>query len=262
MDDKTKKYILIGAVVLVVLYFVWKNSQKGSQSQEEASMQQAANALTGNMATTGNASAVSKSAEDEEYQNLLDQLETLNGGKLPAGATSYTAAQLKTKIKEIEALQKAWLEYAEAEENESIQKDLATLMEEGRDTVAKIQQLTTEVKTRNQKERLKGLLDAFITTCNNYGDIWNPAGAKRQEWDTATLSKIMALPDSDLKVLSDMVKARKNDLNYPDNYSAVKSRFYCRTSLYSAIPSGTLCSYRTGASVAQEFRKKMQSKGY
>ena len=262
MDDKTKKYILIGAVVLVVLYFVWKNSQKGSQSQEDASMQQAASALSQDMPTIGTASERQRSEEDEEYQSLLRKYSELCGGKLPKGATDYSTNMLKDQIKAVEALQKAWLEYAKAEENESIQKDLATLMDSGVNTVALIQQLTSEVKARYQKERLKGLLDAFITTCNNYGYIMNPAGAKRQEWDTSTLIKIMALPDSDLKVLSNMVKERKNELDYPDNYSALKSRYYCRTSLYLAIPSGTLCSYRTGASVAQEFRKKMQSKGY
>lgn len=263
MDDKKKKYIIIGAVVLVVLYFVWKNSQSGEdESKENLSNRQAARMATKDMSTVGTSSAVAKSAEDEEYQNLLDELKRVNNNELPAGATSYTAAQLRQKIKEIKALRDAYNQYAAEEDNEANQLTYEQLQDQNRGTVDDIIQLINEVKQRKQTERLQELLEAFIKTCNNYGSIWHPAGAAQQAWDTSTLKQIMALSDSELKQLNSMVKARAKDLRYPDNYSALDYRFYERTSLSNAIPNGTLCSYRSYSSVAQEFKKNMADRGF
>lgn len=264
MDDKKKKYIIIGAVVLVVLYFVWKSSQSGedTESSEEKASRQIASKFTNNMATIGTSVAVVKSQEDEEYQMLLDELQTLSGGKLPAGATSWSTNELKTKVKELKTLEQAYLAYAAAEEDESKQMEFSELYEKGYDTLGKIQQLTREVTVRNQQERLSKLLEAFRKTCNNYGSIWHPAGAAQQTWDTSTLKEIMALPDSDLKVLNNMVKEHSDEFYYPDNYSALNYRYYKRTSLSNAIPNGTLCSYRSGSSVAQEFKKNMSDRDF
>ena len=263
MDDKKKKYIIIGAVVLVVLYFVWESSQSGEdESSESNSLKKAAESLNSGLASVGTAVGVQKTAEDEEYQNLLQELKTLNGGVLPSGATTLTTAQLKTQIKNVKALQEAYLKYADEETDESKQLTMEQLQEQGTGTLAAIQQLTREVEQRKQTERLQELLEAFIKTCNNYGSIWHPAGAAQQTWDTSTLKQIMALSDSELKQLNSMVKARCKDLRYPDNYSALDYRYYERTSLSNAIPNGTLCSYRSGSSVAQEFKKNMADRGF
>ena len=266
MDDKKKKYIIIGAVVLVVLYFVWKNSQSDEDGgSESSSIKKAAESLNSpyhRLATVGTAVGVQKTAEDEEYQNLLQELKTLNGGVLPSGATTLTSAQLKTQIKNVKALQEAYLKYADEETDESKQLTMEQLQEQGKGTLAAIQQLTREVEQRKQTEHLQELLEAFIKTCNNYGSIWHPAGAAQQTWDTSTLRQIMALSDSELKQLNSMVKARSKDLNYPDNYSALSYRYYERTSLSNAIPNGTLCRYRSGSSVAQEFKKNMADRGF
>ncbi len=263
MDDKKKKYIIIGAVVLVVLYFVWKSNQNSEDDGSEGkSLKKAAESLNSGLATVGTAVGVQKTAEDEEYQNLLQELKTLNGGVLPSGATTLTTAQLKTQIKNVKALQEAYLKYADEETDESKQLTMEQLQEQGKGTLAAIQQLTREVEQRKQTEHLQELLEAFIKTCNNYGSIWHPAGAPQQTWDTSTLRQIMALSDSELKQLNSMVKARSKDLNYPDNYSALSYRYYERTSLSNAIPNGTLCKYRSGSSVAQEFKKNMADRGF
>lgn len=261
MDDKKKKYLIIGLIVVVVLYFLLKN--KGSdESSEQSSIRKAAESLNSGLATVGTATGVQKTAVDEEYQNLLQELKTLNGGVLPSGATTLTSAQLKTQIKNVKALQDAYLSYADAETNEAQQLTMEQLQEQGKANVNAIMQLTREVEQRKRTEHLKELLEAFIKTCNNYGSIWHPAGAAQQTWDTSTLKQIMALSDAELKELNSMVKARCKDLRYPDNYSALDYRYYERTSLSNAIPNGTLCSYRTGASVAKEFKQKMADKGF
>lgn len=104
---------------------------------------------------------------------------------------------------------------------------------------------------------LKTLLESFIATCNDYG---NSATAASHPWDTKTLKEIMALPTNDLVRLNSMFKAAAA-CTYSDNYGAVKSKYYTRTSLSDAIPAGTRCEKRTGASTAFAFKEKMESLG-
>lgn len=260
-----KKKILIIAGVAIVLYLLFRNSgSSGTKDETEAgnAFSNAANALTSGLSTVATAASVQKSQEDEEYQNLLAEYKRLNGGTLPRGATSLTYAQLQTAIKSLKDLQTAIYNYYEIEDNEDLQLTADQLAAKGIDTVEEVNSLINEVKARQSDEYLTNLLDKFIKTCNNYGSIWNPAGASRQGWDVSTLREIMALSDSDLKKLSNKFAKRTKECNYPDNYSALNYRYYERTSLSIAIPSGTLCSYRSGSSVAKEFRKNMEERGY
>ncbi|MGM9745830.1 MAG: hypothetical protein ACI392_00155 [Paludibacteraceae bacterium] len=104
---------------------------------------------------------------------------------------------------------------------------------------------------------LETLCKLFIATCNDYGDS---ASAYKHPWDTTTLKTIMALPKDDLVRLNAMFKAAAA-CTYSDNYGAVKSKYYTRTSLSDAIPAGTRCKKRTGASTAEAFKEKMESLG-
>ncbi len=104
---------------------------------------------------------------------------------------------------------------------------------------------------------LETLCKLFIDTCNDYG---NSASAYKHPWDTTTLKTIMALPKDDLVRLNAMFKAAAA-CTYSDNYGAVKSKYYTRTSLSDAIPAGTRCKKRTGASTAFAFKEKMESLG-
>lgn len=104
---------------------------------------------------------------------------------------------------------------------------------------------------------LETLCKLFIDTCNDYG---NSASAYKHPWDTTTLKTIMALPKDDLVRLNAMFKAAAA-CTYSDNYGAVKSKYYTRTSLSDAIPAGTRCEKRTGASTAFAFKEKMESLG-
>ena len=104
---------------------------------------------------------------------------------------------------------------------------------------------------------LETLCKLFIATCNDYG---NSASAYKHPWDTTTLKTIMALPKDDLVRLNAMFKAAAA-CTYSDNYGAVKSKYYTRTSLSDAIPAGTRCEKRTGASTAFAFKEKMESLG-
>lgn len=261
-----KKKILIIAGVAVVLYLLlFRNSSGSSRSKDETeagnAFSNAANALTSGLSTVATAAAVQKSAEDEDYQNLLSEYKRLNGGTLPRGATSLTHSQLETAIKSLKDLQKAINEYYEIEDD-AVQMTAEQLSLKGIDTVEEVNTLINEVKARQLDEHLTDLLNAFIKTCNNYGSIWNPAGASRQQWDVSTLRAIMGLSNSDLKKLSDKFKKRTNECKYPDNYSALNYRYYERTSLSAAIPTGTLCNYRSGSDVAREFRQNMIDRGY
>ena len=256
-----KKKILIIAGVAIVLYLLFRNSgSSGTKDETEAgnAFSNAANALTSGLSTVATAASVQKSQEDEEYQNLLAEYKRLNSGTLPRGATSLSYSQLQIAIKSLKDLQTAINNYYEIEDDEHEKKpeELATY------TVEQVSRLINEVKARQLDEHLTDLLNAFIKTCNNYGSIWNPAGASRQVWDESTLRAIMALSDSDLKKLSNKFKKRTNECKYPDNYSALNYRYYERTSLSAAIPTGTLCSYRGGSATAKEFRQNMLDRGY
>ena len=260
-----KKKILIIAGVAIVLYLLFRNSgSSGTKDETEAgnAFSNAANALTSGLSTVATAASVQKSQEDEDYQNLLAEYKRLNGGTLPRGATSLTYSQLQTAIKSLKDLQTAINNYYEIEDNEDLQLTADQLALKGIDTVEEVNTLINEVKARQLDEYLTDLLNAFIKTCNNYGSIWNPAGARRQVWDESTLRAIMALSDSDLKKLSNKFKKRTNECKYPDNYSALNYRYYERTSLSAAIPTGTLCGYRGGSATAKEFRQNMLDRGY
>lgn len=199
MDDKKKKYIIIGAVVLVVLYFVMKNS--GEESSESSSLRKAAESLNSGLATVGTAVGVQKTAEDEEYQNLLQELKTLNGGVLPSGATTLTSAQLRTQIKNVKALEEAYLKYADEETDESKQLTMEQLIEQGKGTLAAIQQLTREVEQRKQDEWLTGICNRFIASAKNNGDggsCWK----KAQAWDENVLNEMLALTTAEKKRLN------------------------------------------------------------
>ncbi|MGM9745832.1 MAG: hypothetical protein ACI30H_02590 [Paludibacteraceae bacterium] len=116
----------------------------------------------------------------------------------------------------------------------------------------------TSVTVEADESELDELCEKFIKTCNNYGKVLHPGGASKYPWDTTTLKTIMALPKDDLVRLNAMFEAR-GACTYPDNYSS--SKYIMRTSLSDAIPEGTLCKYRTGASTAEAFKEKMESLG-
>lgn len=116
------------------------------------------------------------------------------------------------------------------------------------------------VTVEADESELDELCEKFIKTCNNYGKVSNPGGANKYPWDTTTLKTIMALPKDDLVRLNAMFKAAAA-CTYSDNYGAVKSKYYTRTSLSDAIPAGTRCQKRTGASTAFAFKEKMESLG-
>lgn len=261
-----KKKILIIAGVAIVLYLLYRSSASSSsgsddETQADNAFSNAANKLASGISAVATATSVQKNAEDEAYQDLLAEYKRLNGGSLPRGATSLTYSQLETAIKSLKELQKAINSYYEIEDD-SVQMSAEQLAAKGIDTVEEVTTLINEVKARQLDEHLTDLLNAFIKTCNNYGSIWNPAGARRQQWDVSTLRAIMGLSDSDLKKLSNKFKKRTSECKYPDNYSALDYRYYERTSLSAAIPTGTLCSYRSGSDVAKEFRQNMIDRGY
>ena len=199
MDDKKKKYIIIGAVVLVVLYFVWKNGQSSEDDgSESTSLKKAAESLNSGLATVGTAVSVQKSAEDEEYQNLLLELKTLNGGYMPAGATTMNTAQLRQQIKNVKALKEAYLNYANEETDESQQLTMQQLQEQDRATVDDIIQLTNEVKQRKMDEKLTDICQRFIASAKNNGNggsCWKQA----QAWDESVLNEMLLLTTEEKK---------------------------------------------------------------
>lgn len=260
-----KKKIIVVIAVVVVLYLLYKNSLSSGNKSEDG--QQSSNAISGisnslasTVSTIATASHVNKNAEDEYYQDLLAEYRRLNGGSLPRGATSLTAGQLENEIKALKKLNEAINTYYEIEDN-NIQMSAEELKEKGIDTFEEVQSLINEVRNRQKNEELKRILDAFITTCNNHGDIWNPAGAKRFPWDKSVLAEITALNQSDTVALNKMFQLRKEECKYPDNYSAVSSRYRVRTSLSDAIPTGTLWHYRPNKDEADKFRKEMEKRG-
>ncbi len=253
--DKSK-ILFVGAIVIVVLLlYLNKNKSTKSADEEEAdnAFSNISDKLTSGIGTITSASSVSKTVEDEEYQNLLIEYKRLNGGILPPGATSLTTAQLQSAVKSLEKLNNAINQYYEIE-SDDVQLSAEQLAEKGIDTVEEIQSLINETKARQKKEYLTGLCTKFITTCNNFGDIWNPAGAK--SWDTSILNEIMTLSLSDTQQLNRIFRDRA-ECKYPENFSAGQKYWTVRTSLSNAIPTGTLNTYRKGASTAKAFKQEM-----
>ena len=84
-----------GFLIVVLLLYLNKNKSTKSADEEEAdnAFSNISDKLTSGIGTITSASSVSKTVEDEEYQNLLIEYKRLNGGILPPGATSLTTAQ-------------------------------------------------------------------------------------------------------------------------------------------------------------------------
>lgn len=254
-----QKILFIGVVVIVILLLYFNRDKSTKSADEEAADGAFSNLggkLTSGVSPIASANNVVKSVEDEEYQNLLMEYKRLAGGTLPAGAASLTSAQLKTAIESLKKLNSAINEYYELEDDDK-QLSSEALIASGKDTVEEIQSLIAEVKVRKKTEYLISLCDRFIATCNGFGDIWNPAGAKA--WDISVLNEIIALSTADTQQLNRMFADRKA-CKYPENFSALKKYWTTRTSLSNAIPTGTLNTYRKGASTANTFKAEMQKR--
>lgn len=256
-----KKILFLAAFFIVITLLLFKKSGDSNESADEKEAGEAfsnlSDKLTSGLGSIGSASSTTKTVEDEEYQNLLLEYKRLAGGTLPAGATSLTTAQLKTAVKSLEKLNTAINQYYEIEDD-SVQLSSEQLADKGIDTVEEVQRLIKETQARQLKEKLTKLCEAFITTCNSYGDIWNPAGAK--QWDVSTLNQIINLTVSETQELNKIFQSKKGQCNYPENFSATKKYYTVRTSLSNAIPTGTLNTYRTGASTANKFREEMKKR--
>ncbi len=175
-----KKIIIIIAIVAVVLYVLYSgNSSSGDSSNDEQQAGKAAADLIGR-ATSGvynivAATSVTKSQDDEEYQNLLAEYKRLNGGVLPYGATSMTYAQLQTAIKSLKELKEAISRYYEIEDDQ-VQMSAEQLTAKGYDTVEEINQLIKEVKDRQRREKwddrkkyIQNLVNAYYDNMTNVG---------------------------------------------------------------------------------------------
>lgn len=196
-----KKKILIIAGVAIVLYLVYRSMTEGSSGDNKAekSVESAVNKLTSGMAVVATASSVNKTAEDEEYQNLLAEYKRLNGGTLPAGATSLTTAQLKTAIKSLKELVEAINNYYEIEDD-SVALTREQLAANEIDTVEEVNTMITQTKDRQRKEKwqkrasyIKDLVNAFYDNMTNVGTWLGDC----KGYDTQTFSSLIDLPKNE-----------------------------------------------------------------
>ena len=201
--DAKKKYIIIGIVVLVVvivLIYLLKGNNGEDEDKAGDAYNKVAKRMTGSDSEIANSSAVIKSDEDEEYQNLLIEYENLNGGDLPAGSKGLTAEGLRMKIKTLKALKAAYIEYYKVETDETKQLSSEELSEKYT-TAEDVYALISEVKERLTKERLTVLCKNFITNAKNNGgggSCWVKACA----WDETVLQEMLLLTDAEKKVFN------------------------------------------------------------
>ena len=196
-----KKKILIIAGVAIVLYLLYRSMTEGSgdEAQSGKAISRAVDNLTSGLSTVATAASVNKTVEDEEYQNLLAEYKRLNGGTLPAGATSLTTAQLKTAIKSLKELLEAINNYYEIEDD-AVQLSADQLAAKGIDTVEEINTLITQTKDRQRKEKwqkrasyIKDLVNAYYNNMTNVG-TWL---ADCKGYDTQTFSSLIDLPKNE-----------------------------------------------------------------
>lgn len=246
----SKKYIIIGVVIVIVVayYLLTKNKGTGNPVQD------AINGNAGKLSNLTGANQVavtddSISPEDLEYNELVNEYKQ-KYRRSPE--PSWTISQLKKRIAEYDEINKAINQYYAIEGEQSKTEDDLSNMS--------LQEIQREIQKEQEKvdeANLKKLLDRFVATCLNFGSVWNPAGAKNKAWDKTVFNEILNLSSTNLKKLNNMVGTRKDELYYPENYSALKSYWRKRSSLADAIPTGTMRTYRTGASAAKTFRDEM-----
>lgn len=245
-----KKYIIIGVVIVIIIayYLLTKNKKTGDAVQD------AINSNTGSLSslTSANKTAVtddSISPEDLEYNELVNEYKQ-KYRRSPD--PSWTISQLEKRIEEYDEINDAINQYYAIEGEQSKTEDDLSKMS--------LQEIQREIQKEQEKideANLKKLLDRFVATCLNYGKVSNPAGAAKKTWDQTVFNEILSLSSTNLKKLNNMVGTRKDELYYPENYSALKAYWRKRTSLADAIPTGTMCTYRAGASAAKAFRNEM-----
>ena len=181
-----KKYIIIGVVIVIVVayYLLTKNKGTGNPVQD---------AINGNAGNLGNLTGANKAAvtddsispEDLEYNELVNEYKQ-KYRRSPE--PSWTISQLKKRIAEYDEINKAINQYytLEGEQSKS-EEDLSKMS---------LQEIQREIQKEQEKideANLKKLLDRFIATCNNFGSVWNPAGAANKAWDQSVFNEILNL---------------------------------------------------------------------
>lgn len=255
-----KKILIIGVVVaiIVIYYLLTKKRETGNPVQ---------NAIDGNVGNLSSLTGTNKAAvtddsispEDLEYNELINEYKQ-KARRSPD--PSWTISQLKNRISEIDEINKAVSEYYALEGEQSKTEDELSNMsiQEIQREIQREQEEIQREQEKKDEEYLKNLLERFIATCNDHGGIWNPAAAKGKQWDITVFNEIKSLNDTNLKKLNNMVASNSKRLCYPENYSATKKYWIERKSLAKAIPTGTLCTYRTNASAAKAFRDEMNKR--
>lgn len=245
-----KNKIIIGVIAIVVVIYLLSRKKTGDPLSEviDSNTNQLSNLMTANRTAVTDDSI---SEEDMEYNELVNEYKAKYRKKPDA---SWTITQLKNRIKEYDEIQKAIKVYHEFDGEQKSIEELSKM------SLSEINLLIQNEKEKEDEKHLKNLLELFVSTCNNYGSIWNPAGAKNKPWDATTLKQIRDLSDKNLRKLNSMVLSVQDRLYYPENYSMVKAYYKNRTTLVNAIPTGTLCSYRTNAWAANDFVKDIQSR--
>lgn len=247
-----KKNIIIGVIIAIIaIYFLTRKKSDGEYVLEviESNTNNLSNLMSGNVAAKTDESI---SPEDMEYNELVNEYKS-KYRKSPD--PSWTITQLKNRIKEYDEIRKAIDNYYALDgEQEKTEEELSKM------SLAEIKTLINKEKEKQDTAYLKNLLERFVSTCLNFGDIWNPAAASSKPWDITVLNEIRKLSNANLKKLNNMVLSVQDKLYYPENYSMLKTYYKNRTSLANAIPTGTLCNYRTNAYAAKDFRTDVESR--
>ena len=246
-----KNKIIIGVIAIVVVIYLLSRKKTGDPLSEviDSNTNQLSNLMTANRTAVIDDSI---SEEDMEYNELVNEYKAKYRKKPDA---SWTITQLKNRIKEYDDIRKAIdTYYALDGEQAKTEEELSKM------SLSEINTLIKKEQEKQDDAYLKNLLERFVATCNNYGDIWNPAAAKNKPWDATTLKEIRDLSTKNLKKLNSMVLSVQDRLYYPENYSMVKTYYKNRTTLVNAIPTGTLCNWRTNAWAANDFVKDIQSR--
>lgn len=261
MNNKYK-YILLTVVGLVLIYLIWKSTQKKTvplEVDETAS----AIAASGNSVTTRQREAISNvtmTQEDEEYNRAREEYRQA-AGKYPP--SSWTIEMINDWIEEQKQKNDAIKQYIGliSEMDGAEKQDTADM------TLSQIETLIEETtKTKQKQEAAKkkaeqtayvtNLVDRFVATLRQPGD-YKIMGPRRNAWDTSTLNSMLQLTEDEKKEFNSIFS--KREVKVPDHFVPLKKHWKVRKSVSAAIVDSNTTTERLGASVAIKVRNAFKN---
>ncbi len=256
MNNKYK-YILLTVVGLVLIYLIWKSTQKKTvplEVDETASAIAASGRFVANQQQEA-ISNVAMSGVDEEYNQAREEYRQVAGKYPPA---SWTKSMIDDWIVEQENKNKAIKQYISlisqmdgAEKQDTADMTLSQIEALIDETTKTKQKQEAAKKKAEQTAKVTNLVDRFVATLQspNYFLI---TAKKKNVWDTSTLNAMLQLSDAE-KVEFNSIFAKRG-VKTPDYFNQERKRWVVRKSVSSAIVKGNANTSRGGYEIANKVK--------